>query len=355
MVGQLNVDDALDPHSLGQLVDSRADGLIVSSLGDQSQDLSQVIRSATQLELPLLLLHPACDATLAYELDMILQDTHGVIVGYVPGMWHPAIRRLGEISSNHESPLGRILSLEFERRFSSSLRVDVIRRFAADIELLRPIIGSISKVSSMGTADDASFSSLGIQLSGESEFLVRWSLLPSNGPTGGSIQLVGEQGTARVSLDGKPSEWKLDVTVDGQTETATYQTWDDSSDAFDAFTSAIAGNPRAPDWSSVCRGVDLADLAESSLRRGRTLELTADNPTEEKAFLGMMAIGGCGMLMLCLLMFFVASLVEGLQLPFHEHWLWKAWPVFLLIPMLIFLSLQLLKFVFPQSDESSDE
>ena len=65
----------------------------------------------------------------------------------------------------------------------------------------------------------------------------------------------------------------------------------------------------------------------------------------------MMAAGGCGMLLWVILWLLVAGLVEGLQLPLREMTVWRVWPVLLFAPLLVFLALQLLQFVFPTDDD----
>ncbi|HEX5105181.1 MAG TPA: hypothetical protein VFV87_15280, partial [Pirellulaceae bacterium] len=40
---------------------------------------------------------------------------------------------------------------------------------------------------------------------------------------------------------------------------------------------------------------------------------------------------------------FVATIVEGLRLPLRDWPAWKYWPIYLLVPVVVFLLLQLLQ------------
>ena len=54
---------------------------------------------------------------------------------------------------------------------------------------------------------------------------------------------------------------------------------------------------------------------DRSLARGRTIELFNEEHTEEESFKGVMAMGGCLLLVMALGVLFVAVVVEGLRLP----------------------------------------
>ena len=48
-----------------------------------------------------------------------------------------------------------------------------------------------------------------------------------------------------------------------------------------------------PAWIDVCHDLEAAEAIDRSLSRGRTVNVTTDEPTEEEAFKGVMAAGGC--------------------------------------------------------------
>jgi hypothetical protein len=67
--------------------------------------------------------------------------------------------------------------------------------------------------------------------------------------------------------------------------------------------------------------------------------------TEEESFKGVMAMGGCLLLVMALGVLFIAVVVEGLRLPIRTWPLWRLWPFYLLVPIVAFLLLQLLQLV----------
>ena len=67
-----------------------------------------------------------------------------------------------------------------------------------------------------------------------------------------------------------------------------------------------------------------------------------------------MAVGGCAMLIWVLSMLFLAGLVEGLQLPIRNTFLWRLWPAALVLPLGVFLLLQLLRLVFERPARNSE-
>ena len=111
----------------------------------------------------------------------------------------------------------------------------------------------------------------------------------------------------------------------------------------------MKGETVRPKWNDACRDIEVSEAIRDSLRRQRTIELHYGEHSEEATFMGLMAIGGCGLLVLAPLLLLVAGIVEGLQLPFREHPLWRIWPLYLLAALAVFLLLQVFKLVFQKS------
>jgi hypothetical protein len=65
-----------------------------------------------------------------------------------------------------------------------------------------------------------------------------------------------------------------------------------------------------------------------------------------------MAVGGCLLLMMALGVVFVATVVEGLRLPMRDWLVWKYWPIYLLVPVVVFLLLQFLQLAIKRDDSS---
>ncbi|HEX5103277.1 MAG TPA: hypothetical protein VFV87_05675, partial [Pirellulaceae bacterium] len=108
----------------------------------------------------------------------------------------------------------------------------------------------------------------------------------------------------------------------------------------DAIDAPAAGNA---DWLDACRDQEAAEAIDRSLARGRTIELFNEEHTEEESFKGVMAVGGCLLLLGALGVVLLATIVEGLQLPLRDWAAWQYWPVYLLAPIVVFLLLQVLQ------------
>jgi hypothetical protein len=106
------------------------------------------------------------------------------------------------------------------------------------------------------------------------------------------------------------------------------------------------------EWLGACRDQEVAEAVDRSLARGRTIELFGEGHTEEDSFKGVMSVGGCLLLVMALGVVFIATIVEGLRLPMRDWMIWQYWPIYLLVPVVVFLLLQLLQLVVKR-DESS--
>jgi hypothetical protein len=112
------------------------------------------------------------------------------------------------------------------------------------------------------------------------------------------------------------------------------------------FSSGLAERYPEMDWSQwleACRDVEVASSVDRSLERGRAVEFFGEEHTQEQSFKGVMAVGGCLMLSVTFVAVIIAAAVEGLQLPLRESPFWRAWPLYVLAPIVLFLLLQLLQ------------
>jgi hypothetical protein len=158
------------------------------------------------------------------------------------------------------------------------------------------------------------------------------------------ITLIGQAGTADLSMS-EQGEWQLRVNG----SEATVRSFAPNR----GYESAFWQLSHAPDlemrddqaWLNACRDQEAAEAVDRSLARGRTIELFNEEHTEEESFKGVMAMGGCLLLLGALGVVFVATIVEGLRLPLRDWAAWRYWPVYLLVPIGVFLMLQLLQLV----------
>ena len=75
--------------------------------------------------------------------------------------------------------------------------------------------------------------------------------------------------------------------------------------------------------------------------------------SEEEAFKEVMAAGGCLTLTISLGLFLLAGLVEALKLPIRELPIWRFSPLLPLIPIVVFLVLQLFRLAVPPRKENA--
>jgi hypothetical protein len=108
---------------------------------------------------------------------------------------------------------------------------------------------------------------------------------------------------------------------------------------------ALAANSPPEEWAEVCHDLEVVSVIDRSVQKGRTVELLAEERSEEESFKGVMAVGGCLTLVAGLLMLLLAATIEGLQLPIRNWPAWRLWPVYVLLPVLAFLLLQTLQVI----------
>jgi hypothetical protein len=188
-------------------------------------------------------------------------------------------------------------------------------------------------------------------MAGPAGTLIRWSMQPAEEAPGGKLALFGRDGKAVLDMPAQ-QPWKLSVTGQAPFVRA-YDDWNEPAAVVEEFARVFRGEAVSPTWQDACREVEIAATVERSLARGRTIELYDEEISEEATFKGLMAVGGCGVLFLGLLGLIVAAALDGLQLSFRHHFLWRLWPVYLLFPIVVFLGLQLLKLVFEKAPPSS--
>lgn len=343
-------------HWEGLLDGSLADVVIVARAVDQ-ETRGEQLRKLAQAAVPLIASHPVVDSMLVYyELDMIRRENHAVLLAFTPGRWHPAWRQLNELVQADEGPLGLLEQVVIERAAAARDRWSVLRHFARDLELARPLCGNLTTVAAMAstgvrsTPEATNYGALSVQMSGPSGILVRWSAGPVEQREAARYSFLFARGKAVLEAP-DTGLWGLDV----QRET------DNASQAFDAVNSeaevlsllpdALRGDvPAELDWLSASRSMELTDAVEHSLQRGRSIDLHYETPTEHATFKGLMSGVGCFLLLGGLVVLVVATAAMHAGVPLAVYW-----PYLLLAVLGIFLLLQLLGFVFPHTDRRTKQ
>jgi hypothetical protein len=304
---------------------------------------------------PMIVVCPACEAIVGFEIEMISRDMHGVIVPYSPGAQHPAISHLTDLVSQADvSPLGKVEQIALERERGDRSREAVLVQLARDVAVLRQLVGKIQSVSAAGPAmaigrdplgpkdrELPSLANLSVHLVGDHGLAARWSMGPALNSDVGRLTMIGQRGKAVLwmpaadpwSLEIAGQRLPLEATGQGEFESVFWQLGH----------AAHSDGTSTQSWLLACRDQEVAEAALRSLARGRTVELFNEEHTEEESFKGVMAIGGCLMLVFAMAVLLLATIVEGLRLPMRDWPMWRPWPFYLLLPIVAFLLLQLLQ------------
>jgi predicted dehydrogenase len=315
-------------------------------------------RKLVQAGIPIIASHPIGDSLFAYELEMMREEAGGVMLAYFPARRHSAIQRLAMlIHEGESSDIGVAEQLVIERRMPLRDRADVLRILAQDITLQRQLIGEISSINAVGAEPKAaSLPNLAVSVTGRSDIVGRWSVVPKIDDCVATISLIGSQGTAVVTARDASNSWSIRI---GEQDSG-IESDDDGAAVLDELERMVA-IPNAPsEWESVCHDLDAAEQIERSLRRKRTIEFRRDAQNEEGTFKGIMSAGGCVVLMLVFFMLIAFAIFEGFRMPLidtealresgeatpRSHVLLRLWPVY---PLAAFLLMQILVLVAKKS------
>jgi predicted dehydrogenase len=337
-----------------------ADAVIVSRAADDEVRAEQ-LRKLAQAGVTMVVSHPVVDSMLVYyELDMIRQESRATMLAYVPQRWHPAWKRVAEwIGEGAAGQLGTLEQVVVEHALADRGRSGVLHAFVCDMELVRPFCGVLNKVSAMtafaarSSPEEANYGTLSVQMSSLSNVLVRWSVSSTAESGATRYTFLGSHG--KVVLDTKPADvWRLELHSSGDALRETIDSIDLAAVALPIIGQQLKETPSADidesvgftvfltDWLDACRTMELADAAEHSLQRGRTIELHYDTPTEQATFKGVMSGVGCLLLIVGLLVLVVATTAVNAGVPLANYW-----PKVLLGVLVLFLLLQCLRLVFP--------
>jgi hypothetical protein len=354
------------------LLASAADAVVVGRGGKEAAAPSGIefaerradqLRKLVQAQVPLIVVCPACEAIVGFEIEMIRRDVKGVIVPYVPGASNPALERLEEMLVGDDSPIGSVEQILLEREQIDRSRHSVLVQLARDATVLRQFIGTIQIVSASGPPAAIGRDPLGpkpkqlpplanlsVHLGGEEGVYARWSIAPAPGANSGRLTIIGQRGKAVLDMPGS-GDWSLQLPGEPPATEAANAA-DDAEEVFWRLTHAMATDEFYDDeaWLAACRDQEAAEAVDRSLARGRTIELFNEQHTEEASFKGIMAMGGCLLLVMALGVLFLAVVVEGLRLPMRGWPLWRLWPFYLLVPIAVFLLLQLLQLAIKRDD-----
>jgi hypothetical protein len=355
---------------LGSLADlvivARGQARVSAATGVSDDDRrAEQLRKLAQAGVPMLVFCPACEAIIGFEIEMIRQDTHSVVLPYLPNFNWECVRRLaGIVALGDDSPIGRVEQLSIEREMADRSRPQVLTQLARDMAIVRQLAGDISRVTASGpplpvgqdplgpkSRSLPPLSNLSVHLQGQGGLVARWTVGPVTSDDLARITLSGTEGRATVTLE-RNGSWTLYLPGDMERHPEVEERGEEP-EILHLCEQMLTDNWSPEwDWLDACRDQEVAEAIDRSLLKGRTVELLSEEPTQAGSFKGVMAIGGCLMLFLALLGVLGATLVEGLGLPLRDWAVWQFWPVFLVAPLALFLVLQLLCLAVPAGPDA---
>jgi hypothetical protein len=306
------------------------------------------LRFLAQSGQPILVTHPAYSMIDGFELQMIQSDTLASIQPHFSGINHPLLDLLGQWQTAPDvSPIGALQQFAVRRPLASDSRQSVLDTFARDALILRRLMGRVDRVNAIGveSLDQDDWSHLSVQMTKDPGLVGRWTMVPSLAGQTARLEVIGQRGTATAELGEDPREWSLELTSPTARSIA-LPVWGGTTELLDRFSGPQPHPLTSRDWEDACRAVELVDAVEQSCRRGKTICLTNEQPSQESTFKGVMAAGGC-MLLLGLLGFMFLLQAMHIMRPGISEWAgWSTIWRLLFITLFGFLALQLLRLVF---------
>lgn len=316
-----------------------ADGVIVAQGASAERD--EQLRKLVQVGVPAIVTYPIRGSLLiSYELAAMQEEHRAVLMPHLPARRHPAVAVVQRWMSGVEEGLGAVQQIVFDRLLPSRTERTVLDAFAEDADLLRCLCGELNKVSAFASGQENRYASLGMQLSGPSGVLVRWTVGPVDAVAEGRLTLIGAAGKTVLCMPAQEGSWSV-----SHPGAPSFAPWNPAAATLEVFEEAMQGAVATPRWSDALRAAELAEAAVRSLAKGRTVELHAADHSEEATFKGVMSAWGCGMLLLALAVLAAAAFLTRTGLA------WAAYlPHVLLAGLLAFLLLQFLQFVFRKQE-----
>ena len=153
-------------------------GSSVDAVVIAASENSDPVRKLAQAGVPLLLLHPVSEAIVAYELNMVRNDTRRPMITWFPYRWQAGLNRVAQWTvAPEESPIGRVEQMVFDRAMQSDAKDEVLKQLARDMDWIAQMTGrptNVHAVASHQTSD--SLHNLSVTVQSDYEVLVRWSV-----------------------------------------------------------------------------------------------------------------------------------------------------------------------------------
>ena len=291
------------------------------------------LRRALQSERHVLCVHPADQSPdAAYEASMIQGDTGRVLLPLLGGALNPAVRQLAAAIRQPAGPYGALKLIQWDCAAVGPVLLDgATAGFKPALpiwDVLRALGGEVAEVSAFAGAEsvaaDEPVLAAGRFASGA---IFQATLLPGQAGATQRLTAFGAQGAVQLADEPGWSPWPALVEV------------------FEAATSPPTTGKRpalAVTWQDEVRALELDEAARRSVERRRASTLDYQEVSEEVGFKGTMTLVGCGLLWGLLLLLVLAA--------WDKRFLWLVVPT-----LVIFLGLQLLRWLIPAAPEGTTE
>lgn len=289
--------------------------IVVAGMSKNVETHEARLRELAREGVPMVLVQPPCSAIFAMELDMIRRDTQAAMIPLHPASLHPAMELLASWCKAADPPVGKIEQIVLERTAHDRLDASVQCMLARDALLLRRLMGNFRRVGALQASDERSLRNLNVHLTGSTEAIARWSIGPVVEQAGAAMAITGERGKITVQM---PDDGDWTICTSGIRLDIPAFEFDSSSAILEQIDQGMQGIEPPPTWEDAVRCMDLADVASESVRRGKTLSINNERLTEEDTFKGMMAAGGCLILLVLPLILLMVTLVDGLRIPISK-------------------------------------
>lgn len=317
---------------------------------ERQEQLSLLVKSGV----PVLTTFPLVDSVLSYyEIDMVRSESGALLRHYNPlveGL-EPGVSWL---QSDGED-VGRIEQVRLERPLADRSRENVLRHFARDVAILESVAGRFNRLGAHGSGEDsATYAGLSVQLIGKEQIPVQWSVRPGSQNDLARLVVIAERGEANAAFNSIGQLVGIGLESDGDaTESSSILSANPAESAIENFEQALDRGGEHSTWGQALHCMELADTIEISLRRGRMIDVHAQQLTEELAFKGTMSAIGCGVLLILPPLLLLVGWLAGLAgIPAA-----RSWSYVLLALLSLFLLIQFLPGLIsrpPQETEANE-
>jgi predicted dehydrogenase len=303
------------------------------------------LRRALQAERHVVCVHPPeSTPEIAYEANMIREDTHKLLFPLLPDALHPGVQQLAELVRNRDGAIGKVTLLHLEiHATGAALLAGTLPRKPCfpGWDVLRFVGGEIAEVSGLAPAETVAVDRQ-VLVHGRfvSNLLFQASFFPDQPKSLWRLSAQGDRGRAELVFAlGKPGPAHLSCwDNNGVLHESAWPGWDPWSALVVVLDGLLAQRtdraPSLPAWQDVVRALELDDAVRRSVEKRRATVMEYPDATEEAGFKGTMTLVGCGMLWLLLVVLILAN--------------WYPQLVWLIVALLaIFLGLQVLRWVLP--------